>query len=84
MLRRIRPEIPRSRIPGGLVGGIIVTLLPSAVIIFSIVAQVKDVGWQSIWKAAVAIAIGVVLYFPFKYYLKDKRNVPDVDPYVEA
>ncbi|OFW61017.1 MAG: hypothetical protein A2133_04375 [Actinobacteria bacterium RBG_16_64_13] len=81
MLRRTSPEIPRSKIPGGLVGGIIVTLLPAAVIIFSIVSQVKDVGWTSIWYAAIAIILGAIAYFPFKYYLKDKRNVPDVDPY---
>src|SRR4030067_2365125 len=81
MLPRTSPEIPRSKIPGGLVGGIIVTLLPAAVIIFSIVSQVKDVGWTSIWYAAIAIILGAIAYFPFKYYLKDKRNVPDVDPY---
>jgi amino acid transporter len=81
MLRRTRPEIPRSRIPGGLAGAVIVTLLPAAVIIFAIVSQVKDVGWTSIWYAAIAIAIGSILYFPFKHFLKNKRNVPDIDPF---
>jgi amino acid transporter len=83
-LRRIRPDVPRSKIPGGLVGMIIVTFLPTVVIVLAIISQVKEEGWKSIWLAAIAIAIGVILYFPFKRYLKDARNVPDVDPYVEA
>jgi amino acid transporter len=80
-LRRIRPEIPRSKIPGGLVGGIIVTLLPTAVILFAIYSQWTEEGPKSIWLAAIAIVIGAILYFPFKHYLKDKWSVPDVDPY---
>jgi amino acid transporter len=83
-LRRIRRDIPRSKIPGGLVGLIIVTLLPTAVIVFAIVSQVKEEGWKAVWLAAIAIAIGAILYFPFKHYLKDKRNVPDVDPYTSS
>jgi amino acid transporter len=81
-LRRIRADIPRSRIPGGLLGGIIVTLLPTAVILFAIYSQVTEEGWMSIWLAAIAIAIGVALYFPLRRYLKIERNVPDVDPFV--
>jgi amino acid transporter len=81
LLRRIRPDIPRSKIPGGLVGGVIVTLLPAAVIIFAIYSQWKEEGWKSIWLAAIAIAIGAIVYFPFRHYLKVKRGVPDVDPY---
>ena len=75
-LRRNRPEIPRSKIPGGWSGLIIVTLLPAAVIVFAIVSQVMEEGWQAIWLAAIAIAIGAILYFPFKHYLKDKRRRP--------
>jgi amino acid transporter len=84
LLRRRRPEIPRSKIPGGLVGGIIVTLLPSAVIVFAVVSQVKEEGWKSIWYAAIAIAVGAIIYWPLKHWLKDKRNVPDVDPFIET
>jgi len=83
-LRRKRPEIPRSRIPGGLAGLIIATILPAAVIIFAIVSQVKEEGWRSIWLAAIVIAITPILYFPFRKYLKKARAVPDVNPYVEA
>jgi amino acid transporter len=80
-LRRKRPEIPRSRIPGGLAGLIIVTLLPTLVIVFAIYSQWVEEGPRSIWLAGIAIGVGIILYFPFKHYLKDKRNVPDIDPY---
>jgi amino acid transporter len=83
-LRRSKPDIPRSRIPGGLIGLVIATILPAAVIVFAIVSQVKEEGWQSIWMAAIVIAIAPFLYFPFRKYLKKGRGVPDVDPYVEA
>ncbi len=83
-LRRKRPDIPRSKIPGGLVGLIIATILPAAVIVFAIVSQVKEEGWRAIWLAAIAIAIAPILYFPFRKYLKKDRGVPDVNPYVEA
>jgi amino acid transporter len=81
-LRRIKPDIPRSRIPGGWPGLVIVTLLPAAVIVFAIVSQVVEEGLRAIWFAAVATAIGAVLYFPTRRYLKVNRGVPDVDPYV--
>jgi amino acid transporter len=84
ILRRKRPEIPRSKIPGGLVGGIIVTLLPAAVIGIGIYSQWTEEGPRSIWITAIVIAIGAILYWPFKHYLKDRRSVPDVDPYTEA
>jgi amino acid transporter len=80
-LRRIKPDIPRSRIPGGWPGLVIVTLLPAAVIVFAIVSQVVEEGMRAIWFALVAIAIGAVLYFPTRRYLKVNRGVPDVDPY---
>ncbi len=81
-LRVIRPDIPRSRIPGGWIGLVIATILPAAIIIFAIVSQVIEEGWQAIWLAAIAIAIGTILYFPFRRYLKINRGVPDIDPYV--
>jgi amino acid transporter len=83
-LRRKKPEIPRSRIPGGLIGGVAATILPAAVIIFAIVSQVKEEGWRSIWMAGIVIAIAPILYFPLRKYIKKGRGVPDVDPYVEA
>jgi amino acid transporter len=83
-LRRKRPEIPRSKIPGGIVGLFIVTLLPTVVIVFAVVSQVMEEGWKAIWLAAIAIVVGTILYFPSKRYLKDKRGVPDVDPFAET
>ena len=80
-LRRIKPEIPRSRIPGGWPVLAAVTLLPAAVIVFAIVSQVVEEGWRAIWFAVIAIAIGTVLYYPARRYLKVGRGVPDVDPY---
>jgi amino acid transporter len=80
-LRFTRPDIPRRKIPGGWVGLLIATVLPFAIIILAIYSQVRDEGWIAIWLTAIVIAIGAILYFPFKHYLKDKRNVPDVDPY---
>jgi amino acid transporter len=80
-LRFKRPDLPRNKIPGGWIGLSIVTLLPVCIIGLAIFSQVRDEGWVAIWSAAIAIAIGAILYFPFKHYLKDKRNVPDIDPY---
>jgi amino acid transporter len=80
-LRLIKPGIPRRRIPGGWLGLAIVTILPAAIIIFAIVSQVVEEGWRAIWIAVIAIAIGTVLYYPARRYLKVGRGVPDVDPY---
>jgi amino acid transporter len=81
-LRRKRPDIPRSRVPGGWPVLAIITILPTLVIVFAIVSQVTEEGWQSIWGAAIAIVVGVIAYFPIRRYLKLNRNVPDVNPYL--
>jgi amino acid transporter len=80
-LRFKRPDIPRAKIPGGWAGLTLATILPFAIIILAIYSQVRDEGWIAIWLTAVAIAIGAILYFPFKHFLKDKRGVPDIDPF---
>jgi amino acid transporter len=79
-LRVIRPDIKRSRIPGGWVGLFIATILPAAVIIFAIFSQVVEEGWRAIWLAGIAIALGVIIYFPMKKWVK--KDIPDIDPYV--
>jgi amino acid transporter len=81
-LRRKRPEIPRSKIPGGWPVLLIVTILPTLVIISAIVSQVTEEGWRSVWYAAIAIGLGAIIYPFFRKYLKVARNVPDVDPYL--
>jgi amino acid transporter len=79
-LRIIKPEIKRSRIPGGWIGLVIATILPVVIIIVAIVSQVVEEGWMAIYLAIVAIAIGAILYFPLKKYIKP--GIPDIDPYV--
>jgi amino acid transporter len=81
-LRRKRPEIKRSKIPGGIIGLFIVTILPTLVIIMAIYSQVIEEGWASIWLALIAIVIGIVLYFVMKRFVKP--GIPDINPYEEA
>ena len=81
-LRRKRPEIKRSKIPGGIIGLFIVTILPTLVVIMAIYSQVIEEGWASIWLAAIAIGMGIVLYFVMKRFVKP--GIPDIDPYKEA
>lgn len=78
-LRFIRPDIPRARIPGGWIGLFIATILPALIIIVAIVSQVLEEGWMAIWLAAIAIAIGAILYFVMKKWVKP--GVPDIDPF---
>jgi amino acid transporter len=78
-LRFKRPDIKRSKIPGGWIGLTIASILPALIIIVAIVSQVVEEGWMAIWLAAIAIAIGAILYFPLKKYIK--KNIPDIDPY---
>jgi amino acid transporter len=79
-LRVTRPEIRRSRIPGGWIGLFIATILPAGVIILAIVSQVREESWRAIWMAAIAVAVGTIIYFPIKKWVK--KDIPDIDPYV--
>jgi amino acid transporter len=79
-LRITRPDIPRSRIPGGWIGLFIVTILPAAVIILAIYSQVAEEGLRAIYWALAAVVVGGVLYFPIKRYVKP--GIPDIDPFV--
>ncbi len=81
-LRRSRPEIPRKKIPLGYVGLFLVTILPTAVILFAIYSQVVEEGWGAVYYAVGAIVIGAILYWPIRRFVKIKNNIPDVDPYV--
>ena len=82
VLRRKLPDKPRERVPGGWIGMFFVTLGPVAIIVLAIYSQVMDAGFSSIGWALGLMAIGVILYFPFKKYLKP--GVPDVDPFEES
>ena len=81
-LRISRPDIPRKRIPGGWVGLFFATLMPALIIILAVYSQIVDVGWGSIYYSAGAVAIGVILYFPIKKWVKQRNNIPDIDPWV--
>jgi len=79
VLRFKRPELKRDKVPGGYLGLLYVTLAPLAIILLAIYSQVMEEGLSSIGLALIAMAIGAVLYFPIKYFIKP--GVPDVDPY---
>lgn len=81
VLRYKRPELPRNRVPGGVLGLVYIVVAPATIIIIAIVSQVRDYGWESsIGWGIIAMIIGAVLYFPIRKYIK--KGVPDVDPYV--
>jgi amino acid transporter len=82
VLRFKMPDKPRDRVPGGWIGMFLVTLGPTAIILLAIYSQVVEAGFSSIGYALVLMAIGVILYFPFRKYLKP--GVPDVDPFEES
>ncbi len=73
------PDRPRQRIPGGILGLVLATLGPTAIIVLAIISQVETEGFNSIGWALAFMAVGAILYFPFRRFLK--RGVPDVDPY---
>jgi amino acid transporter len=78
-LRFTRPDLPRQKVPGGYVGLALITLGPVAIIALAIYSQVAEEGMKSLGLALVAIAVGVVLYFPIRRLIKP--GVPDVDPF---
>ncbi len=81
VLRIKRPELPRKRVPGGIWGLIYIVVAPLTIIVLAIVSQVLDYGWQgAIGWGLIAMAIGAILYFPIRKWVK--KDIPDVDPYV--
>lgn len=79
-LRIKKPELPRNRVPGGVLGLVYIVVAPATIIIIAIVSQVRDYGWESsIGWGLIAMAIGAILYFPIRKYIK--KGIPDVDPY---
>jgi hypothetical protein len=81
-LRVTEPDRPRQAVPGGTFGLVLVTLGPTVIIVLAIVSQYIDAGFSSIGWALAFMALGVVLYFPIKLWLKP--GVADVDPYVDS
>jgi amino acid transporter len=77
--RRTLPDVHRNRVPGGIVGLILVTLGPVVIIALAIYSQVVEEGLSSLGLAFIAVAIGAALYFPIRARIKP--GIPDVDPF---
>jgi amino acid transporter len=78
-LRFSMPDLPRKEVPGGYFGLALVTLAPLSIILLAIYSQYVEEGFKSIGWALAAMAIGAVLYFPLRKWVKS--GVPDVDPF---
>jgi amino acid transporter len=78
-LRFTHPDVPRDRVPGGYLGLVLVTLGPVLIITLAIYSQFVEEGLSSLGWALAFMAVGAVLYFPFRRYLKP--GVPDVNPF---
>jgi amino acid transporter len=79
VLRFKMPHIARQRVPGGYLGLTLVTLGPLAIILLAIVSQYLEAGFASLGWALALMALGVVLYYPLRRFVKP--GVPDVDPF---
>ena len=81
-LRFSEPDRPRDRVPGGWLGLILVTAGPTIIILVAFISQYLEAGFSSIGWALGFMALGMILYFPIKKYLKP--GVPDIDPFVSG
>ena len=79
MLRFKDPDRPRVKVPGGWFGLSLITLSMTAVVTLAVVFNYLDSGWDSISWALIAMAIGAILYFPIRKWIKP--GIPEVDPY---
>ena len=80
VLRFKKPELPRNRVPGGVVGLAYIVIAPLTIIILAITSQISDFGWESsIGWGLIAMVVGAVFYFPIRKWVKP--GVPDVNPY---
>jgi amino acid transporter len=79
VLRFKDPDRPRQKVPGGWFGLSLITILMTAVVVMAIVFNYLDSGIDTISWGLIAIAIGVILYFPIRMWIKP--GIPDVDPH---
>ena len=79
-LRFDLPDLPRKKVPGGWFGLTLVTLAPALIIGLAIYSQYVEEGMASISLALIAMAVGAVLYFPIRSWIKP--GVADIDPFV--
>ena len=80
VLRFKDPDRPRAKVPGGWFGLVLITLSMTVVVAMAIIFNYLDSGMDSISWALAAMAIGAVLYFPIRLWIKP--GMPDVDPYL--
>lgn len=78
-LRRSHPDLSRDRVPGGIPGLVLITLGPIAITVLAVVSQIVEEGWSALGLALAAIALGMLLYFPIRRWIKP--GIPDVDPF---
>jgi amino acid transporter len=78
-LRFTMPGLPREKVPGGWFGLTLITVSIAAIILLAIVSNYMESGMETISYALVAMAIGAVVYFPIKMFIKP--GVPDVNPF---
>jgi len=78
-LRFTHPDVPREKVPGGYLGLVLVTIGPVAIITLAIYSQFAEEGFNSLGWALAFMAVGAIVYFPLRRYLKP--GVPDVDPF---
>jgi amino acid transporter len=79
-LRFAMPELERKAVPGGWFGLTVVTVAPALIIGLAIYSQYIEEGMASISWALIAMAVGAVLYFPTRQFVKP--GVPDVNPFI--
>jgi amino acid transporter len=79
VLRFKKPDLPRNKVPYGYLGLIYVTLFPLIIVVVAIYSQISEEGFNSIGWALIAMAVGAILYFPIRKWIKP--GVPDVDPF---
>jgi amino acid transporter len=78
-LRYTLPNLPRQKVPGGIIGLILVTLGPTVIFLLAVYSQVAEEGLSSIGLALGAMLLGAILYFPIR--ARVKPGIPDVDPF---
>lgn len=81
-LRFSMPDLPRQKVPGGLLGLTLVTLGPAIIIGLAIYSQIAEEGLSALWLALAAILIGALIYYPIRRYVKP--GIPDINPFEAA
>ena len=73
------PDVPRKRCRAAILGLVLVTLGPVAIILLAIYSQISEEGFKSVGLALIAMAVGALLYVPIRRFIKPGK--PDIDPF---